>query len=211
VGRWPSRLVRAALCCYPARWRERHGDEATELAELLIRDGSSAGSVAWSYLAGAAREWVLAGTGRRLRVALGALAAAGSLSVSMLLFAAAGQASAASAVRIVITRPGHAVAQLQTLLREHHFDVSVREEPVPPRLVGTIVKVGVPRLTVSGQPIVRLITGPCRGGGRGCTDGIALSAYFTGQGYLVVGRAARPCRKSRARPGMVTGDGDERC
>ncbi len=192
VGRWPSRLVRAALCCYPARWRDRHGDEASELAELLMRNGSSAGSVAWSYLAGAVREWVLPRPGRRFRVALGALAAAGSLSVPMLVFASAGQASAASAVRIVITRPGHAVAQLQTSLREHHFDVSVREEPVPPRLVGTIVKVGIPGLAVGGQPMVSLITGPCRGGGRGCTDGIALPAYFTGHGYLVVGRARTP-------------------
>ena len=53
-----ARTVQTALRCYPARWRRRHGDEAAELAALLIRDGTPAGSIAWSYLAGAAREWL---------------------------------------------------------------------------------------------------------------------------------------------------------
>ena len=53
-----GRLVDAALRCYPARWRRRHADEAAELAALLIRDGNPAASIAWSYLAGAAREWL---------------------------------------------------------------------------------------------------------------------------------------------------------
>ena len=52
----PGRLVAAVLRCYPARWRSRHGDEAAELAELLIRDGTPARAVALSYLCGAARE-----------------------------------------------------------------------------------------------------------------------------------------------------------
>lgn len=51
-----ARLAEVVLRCYPARWRRRHGEEAAELAVLLIRDGTPAGSVAWSYLAGAARE-----------------------------------------------------------------------------------------------------------------------------------------------------------
>ena len=49
-----ARLVQAVLRCYPARWRQRHGEEAAELAVLLIRDGTPASSIAWSYLAGAA-------------------------------------------------------------------------------------------------------------------------------------------------------------
>ena len=53
-----SRLVERALRCYPARWRRRHGDEAAELAALLIGDGASAVSIALSYIAGAAREWL---------------------------------------------------------------------------------------------------------------------------------------------------------
>jgi hypothetical protein len=71
-------LVSTALRCYPARWRARHGDEAADLAALLISDGTRPGSVALSYLAGAAREWL----SRRLITATCVLlAAAGSLGV----------------------------------------------------------------------------------------------------------------------------------
>jgi hypothetical protein len=63
-----ARLVEAVLRCYPARWRRRHGSEAAELAALLIRDGTPAGSIAWSYLAGAAREWLTPRPGRRLSI-----------------------------------------------------------------------------------------------------------------------------------------------
>jgi hypothetical protein len=68
-----ARLVDGALRCYPARWRRRHGDEAAELAALLIRDGASAGSIALSYLAGAAREWLTPRPGGRLTTAACAL------------------------------------------------------------------------------------------------------------------------------------------
>jgi hypothetical protein len=71
-----ARLVQAVLRCYPARWRRRHGEEAAELAALLIRDGTPAGSIACSYLAGAAREWVTPGHGRRLGAAACVLLAA---------------------------------------------------------------------------------------------------------------------------------------
>ena len=92
-----ARLVQAALRCYPARWQRRHGDEAAELAALLIRDGTPPGSIAWSYLAGAAREWLTPRPGRRLStVACALLAAACSLGVSAGLLASAGPARAAS-------------------------------------------------------------------------------------------------------------------
>jgi hypothetical protein len=92
-----ARLVETVLRCYPARWRRRHGDEAAELAALLIRDGTPAGSIAWSYLAGAAREWLTPRPGRRLSaVACALLAAACLLGVSAGLLASAGPARAAS-------------------------------------------------------------------------------------------------------------------
>jgi hypothetical protein len=92
-----ARLVQTVLRCYPARWRRRHGEEAAELAALLIRDGAPAGSVAWSYLAGAAREWLTPHPGRRLSaVACALLVAACSLGVSAGLLASAGPARAAS-------------------------------------------------------------------------------------------------------------------
>jgi hypothetical protein len=91
------RLVETALRCYPARWRHRHGEEAAELAALLISDGTPAGSVARSYLAGAAREWLTPPPGRRLTaVACALLVAACSLGVSAGLLASAGPARAAS-------------------------------------------------------------------------------------------------------------------
>jgi hypothetical protein len=92
-----GRLVETALRCYPARWRHRHGEEAAELAALLIRDGTPAGSVARSYLAGAAREWLTPPPGRRLTaVACALLVAACSLGASAGLLASAGPARAAS-------------------------------------------------------------------------------------------------------------------
>ena len=91
-----TRLVGRALRCYPARWRRRHGDEAAELAALLIRDGAWPGSIALSYLAGAAREWLTPRPGRRLSTAACALLiAACSLSVSVVLIAAPTSARAA--------------------------------------------------------------------------------------------------------------------
>ncbi len=69
-------LVDAALRCYPARWRRRHADEAAELASLLIRDGTPAASIAWSYLLGAAREWLVPRPGRSLSTVAAAVLAA---------------------------------------------------------------------------------------------------------------------------------------
>ncbi|HET9081495.1 MAG TPA: hypothetical protein VFO01_13425 [Trebonia sp.] len=95
-GPQAPRLVETALRCYPARWRRRHGEEAAELAVLLIRDGTPAGSIAWSYLAGAAREWLTPRPGRRLStVACALLAAACSLGIPAGLLASAGPARAA--------------------------------------------------------------------------------------------------------------------
>jgi hypothetical protein len=79
----PARLVETAPRCYPARWRRRHGEEAAELAALLISDGAPAGSIAWNYLAGAAREWLAPPPGRRLgMVACALLAVACSMGIS---------------------------------------------------------------------------------------------------------------------------------
>jgi hypothetical protein len=90
-------LVRTALRCYPARWRQRHGDEAAEVAMLLIRDGGAASTIAVSYLAGAVREWLTPLPGRRVSpVACVLLAAACSLALSAGLLASAGPARAAT-------------------------------------------------------------------------------------------------------------------
>jgi hypothetical protein len=99
------RLVHTVLRCYPARWRRRHGDEAAELAALLIRDGTPPAAVAGSYLAGAGREWLTPRPGRRVSaVACALLVAAGALGVSTGLLASAGPARAASTSRASTSR-----------------------------------------------------------------------------------------------------------
>ena len=91
------RLVESALRCYPQRWRSRHGDEAAEIATLLIRDGTPAHSVAWSYLMGAARTRLVIGPRRRLgAAAVALLLAAGSLGVPLALLSSPAPANAAS-------------------------------------------------------------------------------------------------------------------
>ncbi|MGD0701336.1 MAG: hypothetical protein ABSA02_15805 [Trebonia sp.] len=92
-----TRLVGTALRCYPARWRQRHGAEAAELAALLMKDGTPAGSIALSYLTGAARERLTRRPGARLTaVACALLVAACSLGASAGLLASAAPARAAS-------------------------------------------------------------------------------------------------------------------
>jgi hypothetical protein len=93
----PARLVETALRCYPARWRRRHGEEAAELAALLIMDGIPAASIAWNYLAGAAREWLAPPLGRRLGlVACALLAVACSMGISAGLLTPAAPAGAST-------------------------------------------------------------------------------------------------------------------
>ena len=124
-----ARLVEVVLRCYPARWRRRHGEEAAELAALLIRDGTPAGSIAWSYLAGAAREWLTPRPGRRLStVTCALLVAAGSLGVS------AGLLASTVPARAAITSRPHGPA----LCRPSP------PEPVP----GVIPAIGRPRVII---------------------------------------------------------------
>jgi hypothetical protein len=124
-----TRLVKAALRCYPARWRRRHGEEAAELAALLIKDGTPTGSIAWSYLAGAAREWLTPRPGRRLStVTCALLVAAGSLGVS------AGLLASTVPARAAITSQPHGPAHCR---------------PGPPKPVpGVIPAMGRPRVPI---------------------------------------------------------------
>jgi hypothetical protein len=111
---WAARLVEAVLRCYPARWRRRHGEEAAELAALLIGDGTPAVSIAGSYLAGAVREWLTPRPGRRLTaVACALLVAACSVAVSAGLLASAAPARAAS------TTQAHGTSASQVRGRAH--------------------------------------------------------------------------------------------
>jgi len=108
----PGRLVAAVLRCYPARWRSRHGDEAAELAELLIRDGTPARAVALSYLGGAARARLTGRPSRRVAAAL--IVAAGSLGAPLTLLSAGPAAGAAHVSRAPASRTGTRTAQQGT-------------------------------------------------------------------------------------------------
>jgi hypothetical protein len=94
------RVVGIVLRCYPRLWRQRHGDEAAELAALLMRDGIPARSIAWSYTRGAARERLTPRPGRRLAAAATILVTvAGLVGAPLALLSATAPASAASAAR----------------------------------------------------------------------------------------------------------------
>lgn len=119
AGSRPARLVEAALRCYPPRWRSRHGDEAAELATLLMRDGMPVRSIACSYFMGAARARLAPGPRRRLGVAAGTLllVAAASLGVPLALLSSSAPANAASVIRTRISNPADTPRQLESLLQ----------------------------------------------------------------------------------------------
>ena len=131
-----DRLVIAVLRCYPARWRRRHRDEATELAALLVADGTPAASIAWSYLAGAAREWLTPRPGRSLSTVAAALLAAACL----LGFSAALVAGSAPAKAAGTTQPPSG--------------------PVPPKIKPVPPSAGSPRQFTPCHPVLpRQVTG----------------------------------------------------
>ena len=117
-GPRPPRLVGTVLRCYPGQWRRRHGEEAAELAVLLMRDGIAARSIAWSYVAGAARERLTLKPGHRLAAAAAALlAAAGALVIPLGLLSPSASASAASAAHQHAASQADPAARLAAQLR----------------------------------------------------------------------------------------------
>jgi hypothetical protein len=152
-----GRLVGAVLRCYPARWRRRHADEAAELAALLIRDGTPAASIAWSYLAAAAREWLAPRPGRSLSTVAAALLAAACL----LGFSAALVAGTAPARAAGTTQPpsGPVPPKVKPTpssvgsISPHPFTPC---RPVLPRYVtGAVPVAGHPQLSVQGTAHAR--------------------------------------------------------
>jgi hypothetical protein len=143
-----GRLAGAALRCYPARWRRRHAEEAAELAALLIADGTPAASIAWSYLLGAAREWLAPRPGRSLStVAAALLATACLLGFSAALVAQTAPAKAAGTTRSV--PPKIKPAPPSAAPSSPHQFTPCR--PVLPRQVtGAVPAAGDPQLSIQG-------------------------------------------------------------
>lgn len=192
-GPQPAGLVGAVLRCYSRPWRRRHGDEAAEVAVLLMRDGVPARSIAWSYLKGAARQRLTPGPGRRFAAAAAALlAAASSLGVALAVLSASVPASAASSAQARITRRDDAAVRLATRLRCGD-------------LLGATVKEALPALEALHVKIT-WVTGAGRTGG---------DAVPSGSSYVAGGRALGPgsisIRVSAARPaGQHGADGHAR-
>jgi hypothetical protein len=111
AGPRSERLVAAVLRCYPARWRRRHGDEAAELATLLMRDGTPARSIAWNYLTGAARAQLASPPARRVGAAAGALLVTGAGLGLPLALSSSPPAGAASVTRAPTRAPARALAR----------------------------------------------------------------------------------------------------
>ena len=151
-----GRLVGAVLRCYPARWRRRHADEAAELAALLIRDGTPAASIAWSYLAAAAREWLVPRPGRSLSTVATAL-----LAVACLLGFSAALAAGTAPARAGTTQPssGPVPPKVEPAPKGAESSSPPQLTPcrrVPPRQVtGAIPAAGRPQPSSRGTARVR--------------------------------------------------------
>ena len=179
-------LVGTALRCYPRQWRTRHGEEAAEVAVLLMRDGTPARSIAWSYLKGAARERLTPRPGRRLAAAAAALlAAASSLGVALVLLSATVPASAASAR---ISRRDDAAVRLARLLNCG-------------RLLGAPVREALPSLEARHVAITWDIPAVRAGGDAvpGRSHAVPSGSYYVAGGR-VLSPGSIAVRLSAARP-----------
>jgi hypothetical protein len=178
-------VIAGALRCYPARWRSRHGDEATALASALLEDGATWWSIAGSFLGGAVRERALRRPGVRVGSALAALII-GSAAVPLALFASLTPASASGTnVTITIAKTGDAIRQLESAFAVHHFKFVVGERPVSADLVGSIVSVS----GVDHVGAIKELRGRCHGGGSGCIHGLELPLHYSGSVRITVGTA----------------------
>jgi hypothetical protein len=184
-----SRAVGAALRCYPARWRSRHGTEATLIASALLEDGIPWWSVALSFLGGATRERV-----RKPSLGVGTTLAAITVAVAAVplgLFASLTPASASNTnVVIVISKPVDAARQLESAFAAHRLKITLTEKAVPTRLVGSILSVSTTRVSSEAGRVVTQLRGPCLGGASGCVDGLVLPSRFSGDVHVTIGRAA---------------------
>jgi hypothetical protein len=184
------RVVAAAVRCYSARWRQRHGDEATLIASALLDDGVPWWSVTLSFLGGAARERFVRRASLRLRTTVAALSVVVA-AVPLALFASLDSASASSFnVVIAISNPNDAARQLETAFASHHFQVTVTERVAPATLVGSILSVHTNGASSASTRIIGERRGPCVGGSSGCIDGLVLPRHFSGTAHVTIGRAA---------------------
>jgi hypothetical protein len=88
-----------------------------------------------------------------------------------------------------VTDPFAAESQLKAAFAEHGFDITLDLMPASPSAVGTIVYISDDGGASAIQP---LQGGSCVSGGGGCSIGLKIPATFTGQGFITIGRPAKP-------------------
>jgi hypothetical protein len=198
-----SRAVALALYCYPKRWKARHGEEATELAQRLATDGVPVASIAFSYLGGAVRAWLAPLVRPRWRTQAAALVATASVAAAAVAMSiSSAPAGAVGLVRVNVTHATDAAADLASSFRSHHFSIAVRQVPVPVSRVGSIVAAWVMGPPAASRHVIGEIKGPCAGGSSGCIVGLVIPANFTGKATVLVGRPLdQGPRQTKSRPG----------
>ncbi len=186
-----NRAVALALRCYPKHWRDRHGEEAARLADLLVRDGVPVASVVSSYLVWAVRQR-MAPLAVRAR-AIVVLVAAALATLPVAVWVRPSPASATTGVvRAVITDRARAAGQLQAIFHSHHLLIAIRQVAVPAREAGSIVAVWTDGLALPSNRILGQVKGSCADGSPGCTVGLVIAASFAGQATVLVGSPYSP-------------------
>jgi len=184
-----NRIITAVLRCYPARWRSRHGDEATVLASTLLEDGTPWWSIAGSFLGGAAKEQAFRKPSLRVGSALAAITL-GIAAAPLALFAPLTPANASGInVTIVISKPNDAARQLESAFATHHFKIAVAERPVSTDLVGSILSVSTVGASSDNAGAISELHGRCNGGESGCVVGLVLPLHYSGSIRVTVGAA----------------------
>jgi len=182
-----SQIIAAVLRCYPARWRSRHGDEATVLASALLEDGTPWWSIARSFLGGAAKERASRKPSLRIGSVLAAITL-GIAAVPLVLFASLTPASASGThVTIVISKPGDAARQLESAFATHHFRIAVVEMPASTNLVGSILSISTVGASSDNGGTIREVRGQCNGGGSDCVVGLVIPLHYSGSARVMVG------------------------
>jgi hypothetical protein len=107
------------------------------------------------------------------------------------------------AVIATVTNPLAARAQLETAFTARGFHITVNLLPVSPSLVGTAVYISDDGGASSIQALEK---GHCTGGG-GCPVGVKIPRTFKGNGYITLGRPAKPGEQYES-SGQATAPGE---
>jgi len=184
--------------CYSPKWRERHADEATELADLLMRDGMSAVFIAFSFLKAATRDRLVTRPVRRLAPTAAVLLIGATLvGVPLVLldsFTAANAASSGRSFVVVLSRH-NAVGALESVFKSHRVNIKVEVESSSSSQYGAVLAVK----TAAGEHgTLKVIRRACAGSVPGCLVALVVPLHFAGVVQVVVGGGPKRCETAVA-------------